>query len=95
MNPRVVNVNANTDYTLLLEFKNGARKIYDIRPLLDFGVFKELRDPSYFRQVKPFMGTISWPHGQDICPDTLFLDSKPITSKSSGRKSRLRRSPRR
>ena len=96
MNPRIANVNANTDYTLLLKFKNGERKVYDMRPLLDFGVFKELKDLSYFQQVKPFMGSISWPHGQDICPDTLFLDSKPITNKSerlpAGRQGR---SPRR
>ena len=84
MNPRVATVNANTDYTLLLKFKNGEKKIYNMKPLLNFGVFKELKDFAYFQQVKPFMGTIAWPHGQDICPDTLFLDSKPITSKSSG-----------
>jgi hypothetical protein len=43
--------------------------------LLDFGVFKELRDISYFKQVKASGGTVVWPHEQDICPDTLYLDS--------------------
>lgn len=76
MNPRIVKVIANNDYTLLIEFKNGEKKIYDMNPLLNFGVFKELKDISYFLQVKPFMGTISWPHGQDICPDTLYIDGK-------------------
>ena len=77
MNPRVIEVRANEDYTLSLEFENGERKVYDVRPLLDFGVFRELKNLSYFKQVRPFMGSVSWPNGQDICPDTLYLDSKP------------------
>jgi hypothetical protein len=48
----------------------------DVRPQLDFGVFTELKDENYFRQVKPFLGSIAWPHGQDICPDTLYMDGK-------------------
>jgi len=43
--------------------------------LLDFGVFKELKDKHYFKRVKVIDGTVAWPHGQDICPDTLYLDS--------------------
>lgn len=76
MNPRVTNVVANDDYTLNIEFENGEKKIFDIQPLLNFGVFKELKDLLYFKKVKPFMGTISWPHGQDICPDTLYIEGK-------------------
>ena len=76
MNPRVAKVIANDNYTVLVEFENGEKKIYDMNPLLGFGVFKELKDLSYFKQVRPFMGTISWPHGQDICPDTLYIDGK-------------------
>lgn len=56
-------------------FSNGEVGIYDCRSLLDFGVFKELRDPDYFRQVCVVQGTIAWPHEQDICPDTIYLDS--------------------
>lgn len=37
---------------------------------------KRIKDKKYFRQVKPFMGTITWPHGQDVCPDTLYIKSK-------------------
>ncbi|MBI4669565.1 MAG: DUF2442 domain-containing protein [Elusimicrobia bacterium] len=76
MNPRVTNVAANDDFTLTLKFENGEKKSFDMHPYLDFGVFKELKDFSYFKQARPFMGTISWPHGQDICPDTLYIESK-------------------
>src|SRR3972149_6928917 len=76
MNPRVKNVTARGNYKLLIEFENGEKKIFDMSPYLNFGVFTELRDKSYFKQVKPFMGSIVWPHGQDVCPDTLYIESK-------------------
>ena len=48
MNPRVQEVIPKKDYTLLVVFKNGERKLYDCKPLLDFGVFQELNDVNYF-----------------------------------------------
>jgi hypothetical protein len=76
MNPRVKHVEPAPDYKLNLIFQNGERKTYDCSDLLDFGVFKELRDVNYFRQVKCDGITVFWPHEQDICPDTLYIDSK-------------------
>ena len=78
MNPRVQEVTPLEDYTLRLVFTNGERGLYNCSALLDFGVFKELRDKSYFRQVKAGHGTVTWPHEQDICPDTLYLDSQKV-----------------
>ena len=60
---------------LRITFTSGEQGTYDCRPLLDFGVFKELRDEAYFRRVRVENGTVVWPHEQDICPDTLYLDS--------------------
>jgi hypothetical protein len=51
MQPRIKEIVAADDYTLKLIFVNGDHGIYDCRPLLDFGVFKELRDISYFKQA--------------------------------------------
>jgi len=76
MNPRVKSVTPHDDYQLEIVFTNGEVGMYDCRPLLDFGVFRELRDEKYFRQVRAHLGTVVWPHEQDICPDTLYLDSK-------------------
>ena len=78
MNPRVKAVTAGDDYRLELVFANGETKIYDCRPLLEFGVFQELKDPGYFRLARVELGTVVWPHQQDICPDTLYLDSRPL-----------------
>jgi hypothetical protein len=76
MNPRVASVNPLSGYRLRIVFTNGEVGVYDCRPLLDFGVFSELREESYFGQVRAELGTVVWPHEQDICPDTLYLDSK-------------------
>lgn len=78
MNPRVRAVTAKDDYKLEIEFANGEVGIYDCVPLLDFGVFRELREIDYFRQARAEGGTVVWPHEQDICPDTLYEDCKKL-----------------
>jgi hypothetical protein len=75
MNPRIIDVKAINDSVLRLKFSNGEIKKYDCSHLFDFGIFQELKDPAYFRQVRALDGTAVWPHEQDICPDTLYLDS--------------------
>ena len=75
MNPRVSKVSTTNNYQLNLLFTNGEQGIYDCSSLLDFGVFKELKNKYYFTQAKVIDGTVVWPHEQDICPDTLYLDS--------------------
>ena len=79
MNPRVKKVTPSADYKLNIEFTNGERGIYDCSQLLGFGVFEELKDKDYFNKAKELDGTVVWPHEQDICPDTLYLDSNKNT----------------
>lgn len=76
MNPRVKNVIPNTNYTLTITFTNGEVKVFDVKPYLEKGIFKELKDKSIFNSVKPFLNSIQWINGQDFCPDTLYLESK-------------------
>lgn len=75
MNPRISEVAAIEGYRLRIRFDNGEQGLYDCSGLLNFGVFQELRDKRYFERAKAVDGTVVWPHGQDICPDTLYLDS--------------------
>ena len=81
MNPRVISIVPRDDYTLEIEFSNGEVGIYDCTPLLDFGVFVELKDLDYFKQARAEGGTVVWPHEQDICPDTLYEDSKKLAAR--------------
>ena len=62
------------DYTLEVELSNNKKGIFDVKPYLDKGVFKELLDLSYFKQVKPFIYGISWPHNQDLSIDTIVFE---------------------
>ena len=75
MNPRVKSVTPSSDYKLHLVFTNGEHKVYDCAKHLEFGIFRELKSIDYFKQVYLNFGTVAWPHEQDICPDTLYLDS--------------------
>ena len=77
MNPRVTNVKPNPDYTITLTFTNGEIKIFDIKPYLNIGIFRELKNISLFNSVKLFLGSVQWKNGQDFCPDTLYLESTP------------------
>ena len=79
MNPRVESVKPNPDYTITLRFTNGEIRCFDVNPYLDKGIFRELKDLSFFNSVKPFLGSIQWQNGQDFCPDTLYEDSVPVT----------------
>lgn len=78
LSPRITNVMPLADYKVHLHFSNGEQGVYDLSKFLDRGVFKELRNEQYFKKVTVDNGTICWPHGQDLCPDTLYMDSKKI-----------------
>jgi hypothetical protein len=75
MNPRPIEVRPLSNYELEIKFANGEIRIFDMKPHLEFGIFTELKNPSYFGLVRIENGTVCWPNEQDICPDTLFLDS--------------------
>jgi hypothetical protein len=77
MNPRVKAVRANPDFTLTLLFTNGETRRFDVKPYLDKGTFRQLKEPGAFKLVKPFLGSIQWKGGQDFCPDTLYEGSDP------------------
>jgi hypothetical protein len=80
MNPRVESVKANPDHTLTIVFTNGETRKFDVKPYLDKGIFRELQNKGYFGMVRPFLGSIQWPHGQDFCPDTLYEESQPVNT---------------
>ena len=58
MYPRVKDVKPTNDYKVILTFTNDEVKIFDVTPYLEKGFFKQLKDKSYFKNVKPFMDSI-------------------------------------
>ena len=76
MNPRVKEVNTTQNFILQLVFTNDKKKQFDVKPYFNFGLFSELSDHSIFKTAKVEFGTVNWSNGLDICPDTLYLESK-------------------
>jgi hypothetical protein len=70
---RVIEVEVVGEHRLRLAFDDGARGEIDASSWRWRGVFEPLRDPTFFAQVEldPELGTISWPNGADVAPETL------------------------
>jgi hypothetical protein len=74
--PRLVHVTAVEvvgDHRLRLAFDDGATGEVDFSSWQWRGVFEPLRDAAFFRQVAvdAELGTIVWPNGADVAPETL------------------------
>ena len=53
-------------------------KEFDVTPFLEKGIFSELKDESYFKQVRVAFGSVEWPNEQDFSKDTLYLLGNPV-----------------
>ena len=74
----VVNVKPMPDYLIQVQMQDGQRGIFDLKPYLDFGAFQELKNIHYFNQVGISYGAVTWPHEQDIAPETLLAEMQII-----------------
>lgn len=77
----VKSVTATENYILILVFENGEKRQFDMKPFLDQGIFKELRDPVRFNSVRISFDTIEWDNEADFDPEVLY--SKSICFKDS------------
>ncbi|MCD7863218.1 MAG: DUF2442 domain-containing protein [Lachnospiraceae bacterium] len=78
MRPKAVSVQPLENYTLLLLFDNGERRIYDAKPLIKGDWFGKLKDLKFFNTVHIAGLSIEWADGQDVCPDDLYYSSIPV-----------------
>ena len=75
---KVKSVEARDDYTLALTFEDGERKLFDVKPYLDKGVFRELQDINMFKTVRIYFSTIAWANGADFDPEGLYELGLPL-----------------
>jgi hypothetical protein len=62
-----------------VRFQDGTAAEVDLSYLLDYGgVFEPLRDPAFFAELRadPQAGTIVWPNGADLAPETLYAHAR-------------------
>ena len=80
MQPLLQNVTVLQDYELELEFSNGQRRVFDVKPYFGKGIFTQLKDLGYFARVRAHPRFVSWPQGQDFSLDTLWSRGKVLTT---------------
>jgi hypothetical protein len=78
VNPRPTTVRPLPNHELEIKFSNGESRVFNMKPYLEFGVFRELKNVSYFNQAQVQHDTVTWPNEQDVCPDTLYEEGKPL-----------------
>jgi hypothetical protein len=76
MYPSVKEVIPGEDHILSVIFDNGESGIIDMKPMLDFGVFRRLRDYEVFRRVRVAFDTIEWECGIDLDPEYVYEKCK-------------------
>jgi hypothetical protein len=75
---KVIDAQPNDDFTIDLRFSDGTNRRFDVKPYLEKGVFCELKDINYFKNINIVHGTVQWLNEQDISPDTLYIESELI-----------------
>ena len=69
----VTEIRYKRDYIYYIAFDDGSNGEVDFSVYMDRGpIFEQLRDPSVFRKATIEGGTIAWPNGADIAPETLY-----------------------
>ncbi len=80
--PKVKSAKALDGHTLLIEFDNNEKKLYDVGPLLSKEMFAPLRDFSLFRnvQVDPHGYAVFWNDEIDLSEFELWQNGVQIVA---------------
>jgi Protein of unknown function (DUF2442) len=78
--PNLVRVTPVPPSDLLLGYSDGSLRRFACGPYLDLGAFSRLKDTTLFCQALVAHGTVCWPGGLDIAPETLFLRSTQVAA---------------
>ena len=74
--PAVVRAEYRGGYRIHLTFNDEVENTVDFAAWLDGPVFEPLKDQAYFQRFFLEGGTVTWPNGADIAPETLHERAK-------------------
>lgn len=74
----VCKVETMSDYKLRLFFNTGEHRAFDMKPYLQYPVFRRLENSDFFALAHVDYGTVVWPGEIDIAPETLYDLSVPL-----------------
>ena len=83
MHPAVKFVECKEDYVLSIVFDNGENGLLDMKPYLNFGVFKKIQDPCIFKTVHVSFDTIAWESGTDLAPEFVYKNCQIMQQTAS------------
>ena len=74
--PAVVGAEYRGGLKIRLVFGDGVAGTIDFTDWLHGPIFEPLKDPAYFARFFIEGGTVAWPNGADIAPETLHERAK-------------------
>lgn len=78
--PWAIHASYEGDFRIRVRFHDNLEGTIDFRPWLEGPVFEPLKDQTYFQQFFIDGGTVVWPNGADIAPETLYDAVKRSTA---------------
>ena len=70
--PSVVRAEYQGGFRIHVVFNDNSEATLDFQPWLDGPVFEPLKNPNVFRRFFVEGGTVAWPNGADVAPETLY-----------------------
>jgi len=70
--PAVIRAEYRGGYRIHVTFNDNSEKTIDFAQWLDGPIFEPLKDQDFFRRFFIDGGTVVWPNGADVAPETLY-----------------------
>ena len=74
----VTDVQPNPDFTLLITFTKGKKRIFDCKSIFDKKYAQRLKDIDFFMQAKADHQTVMWSEDLDLSPEYLYENSVKV-----------------